>query len=348
MIRCATRWAATLGLLWCGPAPIWGDEPVALRIQSLLVAPAHGPVARVSVRNLQARPYQGTVTLQGPAAWKIVPAAREIRLPPGETGQVDFNVERGVAVEANRYPFVVAAVAGGSRVERRQEIVCATAPYFKPVIDGDPADWKEALPLWFVVGGKRTAISTYWNRNQFCLLAAVEEDALTPYREGAAFDAVQVALASAGTKTGTSPDGESTRFEFLIAATGSGGAGRCFQLSQPGQKLAAGAAARQLAPLAYEQAAVAVSRRGKTTYYECGLPFKPMREQIPPSEGREFCLSVLVHDPDGTGLRDLGAAVGLWPQERNRLAWSDWEGAKWRPEPPFDNKIEWGLCASKY
>lgn len=348
MIRCLTRWTAMLGLLGCASALAWGGEPVALRIQSLLVAPAHGPVVRVSVRNLQAGPYEGRITLEGPAAWKIVPAAREIRLPPGETGQIDFNVERGVAVEANRYPFAVAAVAGASRVERRQEIACAAAPYFKPVIDGDPADWKEALPLSFVTSGKRTVISTHWNRNQFCLLVAVEEDAWTPYRERGAFDAVQVAIASAGSKTGTSPDGQSTRFEFLLAASANGGAGRCFQLSQPGQKLAAGPSPRKLAPLACEQAKLAVSRQGKITYYECALPFKPMREQIPPSEGREFCLSVLVHDPDGTGVRDLGAAVGLWPQQRNRLAWSDWEGAKWGPEPPFDNKIEWGLCASKY
>ena len=59
-------------------------------------------------------------------------------------------------------------------------------------------------------------------------------------------------------------------------------------------------------------------------------------------------LAVLVHDPDGTGLRDLGEAVGLWPSQRNRFAWSRWQGASWGVEPPFDNKLEWGLCASKY
>ena len=46
-------------------------------------------------------------------------------------------------------------------------------------------------------------------------------------------------------------------------------------------------------------------------------------------KGGEFCLSLLVHDPDGVGIRDWGEAVGLWPCQRNRLAWSRWPGARW-------------------
>ena len=73
-----------------------------------------------------------------------------------------------------------------------------------------------------------------------------------------------------------------------------------------------------------------------------------MREKIRPSEGREFFLSVLVHDPDGTGVRDWGEAAGLWPSQRNRMAWSLWPGADWGEKPPYDNKLHWGLCTSKY
>jgi len=84
------------------------------------------------------------------------------------------------------------------------------------------------------------------------------------------------------------------------------------------------------------------------TYYECSIPFRLLRDRIRPSEGREFHLSVLVHDPGGTGIRDWGQAAGMGPPERNRLAWSLWQGAKWGDEPPFDNKTHWGLCSSKY
>jgi hypothetical protein len=69
---------------------------------------------------------------------------------------------------------------------------------------------------------------------------------------------------------------------------------------------------------------------------------------IEPMEGREFGLSLLVHDPDGTGLRDFGEAAGLWPWQRSRLAWSQWPGARWAKDAPFDNRIEWGFCSSKH
>jgi hypothetical protein len=73
-----------------------------------------------------------------------------------------------------------------------------------------------------------------------------------------------------------------------------------------------------------------------------------MSARIRPSEGREFSFGLLVHDPDGTGLRDFGAAADLWPWQRNALAWSRWPGAKWPEQPPFDSKQPWGMCSSKY
>ena len=77
---------------------------------------------------------------------------------------------------------------------------------------------------------------------------------------------------------------------------------------------------------------VAVSRTAGVTRYECSIPFGPMRDRIRPSEGREFCLSVLVHDCDGTGIRDWGQAAGLWSWQRNPLAWSRWQGDRWGKE----------------
>jgi len=78
------------------------------------------------------------------------------------------------------------------------------------------------------------------------------------------------------------------------------------------------------------------------------LPLSRVRKHIRPTEGREFYLSVLVHDPDGTGVRDWGEAAGLWERQRTRLAWSDWVGAKWGDVPPMDCRTEWGMCSSRY
>ncbi len=340
-------------LLIASPAvaePPTAEPPVALRTESFGVPPSSQPLTYVRVKNLLDKPYEGTVSVKPPQHWKILPPQQEVALAPGETARLSFKLEGARTIEANSYPVEVTATGGGTNVVRRQDVFCASAPYFKPTIDGDPSDWKHAVPVRFVSGGKKTTVSTLWNRRQFCVLVAVEEDKLTAYPGGGEkpFDAVQLAISPQETTTGTSPDGEATRFEFLCVATGDGAAATCFQLAEPGMKLAEAAKARELAPLAYDNAEVAVGRKGGVTYYECSFSFTPMRSQIRPSEGREFFFSVLVHDADGTGLRDLGEAAGLWPSQRNPLAWSCFDGAAFGEKPPFDNKLPWGLCTSKY
>lgn len=327
-------------------------DPVALRLESLTVAPPHQPLAIVDVKNLADSPYQGNIKLKAPDGWRIAPLEQKVSLEPGQIKRVSFRTEGGLNLAANRYPFTVSASAreksGGKPVVRRQNIRCASAPYFKPTIDGDPTDWKDAIPITFTVGGKKTVLSTYWNRRKFCILVAVEEDKLLGRGSVDQFDALQVALSPQDSKTGTSPNQEANRFEFLFVPDADGKSANCFQLASPGMKLSEAARCRSLDDLRYEKAEVAVSRAGNITYYECSLPFGPMRSRIRPSEGREFCFSILVHDPDGTGVRDWGSVVGLWPCQRNRLAWSQWRGAQWGEKPPFDNKVEWGLCSSKY
>ena len=327
------------------------SQPVALRAESFTVPPSSGPLVFVEVKNLRSVPYRGSVVMKVPEGWRLAPWERQIDLKPGETKRVPFTVERGLSLKSNSYPVEVSATDAATTVVRKQNVVCASAPYFKPTIDGDAGEWNDAIPVTFITDGKKTVISTYWNRRQFSILVAVEEEKLIGYRDGpapTAFDAVQVALSPQDSKTGTSAGGEATRFEFLFVSTGGTASGRCFQLAAPGMKLAEAARSRRLGPLDYDKAQVAVSRKGTTTYYECGISFSPMRREIPPSEGREFCMSVLVHDPDGTGIRDWGQAAGLWPWQRNRWAWSRWEGAKWGKQPPLDNKLQWGLCSSTY
>jgi hypothetical protein len=349
--------------LWAAMAVATGgraaaEEPVALRVENLTVPPSTGPLLGVQVKNLTQSPYEGTLTLAPPEGWQLSPAEREVSLGPGERGRVPFTIVKGLNVAANAYPFTVTATGGEAAVVREQTVFVATAPFFKPTIDGDPAEWDHAVPVAWQTAGRKTTVRTYWSRRQFAVLVEVEEEKLVPpalggageagQGRGAQFDAVQIAIAPGDAVTATSEDGEAARFEFLLAAGGNDGAGRCFQLAAPGMKLADTANARALGPLAYDDADVAVRRQGQTTYYECSLPFRPMRDEIRPSEGREFRFSVLVHDPDGTGLRDLGAAAGLWPWQRTVWAWSRFEGAVWPEKPPFDSKVEWGMCSSLY
>jgi alpha-galactosidase-like protein len=327
------------------------EQPVALHVESFTVPPATESLLGVAIKNLTESPYQGSIALKPPPQWRVAPPARAVTLAAGATERVSFTIEKGMNSQANSYALEVTATGGGTTVVRRQQVVCASAPYHKATIDGLAQEWDDAIPVTFTTGGKRTILSTYWNRRQFLLLAAVEEDRLSGYPPlpgSSGCDAVQIAIAPAGAVTGTAPDQEAQRYEFLLVSTGSGTKGACFQLAQPGTRLATTRQRRALEPLEYGDAKVAVTRKEGMTYYEFSLPFGPLRDQIRPSEGREFCFSVLVHDPDGTGLRDWGEAVGLGPWRRNCLAWSDWPGAEWGDRAPFDNKLPWGLCSSKY
>jgi hypothetical protein len=345
------RWFCLLGLWVLGATLVHAGDPVAVRVENFTVPPATGPLAYVSVKNLLDKPYVGVLAISAPEGWQMAPAQREIHIEPGQVIRTAFAVEKARTTAANSYAFEATATSDGSTVVHRREVVVTSAPYFKPTIDGDPADWQDAIPVGFVTAGKKTVVSTYWNRRGFSLLVAVEEDRLcgdaTAAQDGAV-DAVQFALAPADAKTPTSRAGEVQRYEFLLVAGSGADKAACYQLAAPGTPVSETQQDRPLAGMRYEDATVAIGRSEGVTYYECSLPLKPMREQIRPSEGREFGFGVLVHDPDGTGLRDMGQIAGLWSWERTPLAWSRWPGADWPEQPPLDGKLRWGMCSSKY
>jgi len=325
----------------------YGDEPIALRVENFTVPPIGGPVMLVRVQNRGEKEFHGELRVKLPDGWKLTKDAQAVTLSPGEQKRLPFAVERAAGGPTNSYPVQVVLKGGEGEIVARQQVVCASAPFYKPEIDGDSRDWAEAIPVAFDCRGKKTTIKTHWNREAFCLLVEVEEDRLVKHQkqpgpEG--FDAVQVALAAEGTVTPTDPSAQAERYEFLLAADTF--RDKCFQLLKPGQSVGLAVQERPLASLATDAPKLAVKRKGTTTFYECALPFAEMPD-IQPTEGREFRFSVLVHDPDGTGVRDLGAAVGLWPWQRSRLAWCSWKGVCWRDYVPFDGKIEWGLCSSR-
>jgi hypothetical protein len=322
-------------------------ESLLLRAENPTLLPHSLPIIPVRLRNAGETPYQGKLTLQGPATWRITPDAHEVQLAPGEEQRLTFAVQGGNEASSNAYPITVSARRGSEEVTRHQQIMVTGAPFYRPTIDGDPSDWQDAIPVRFVAHGKQVTIGTYWNRRDFSLLVAVEEDRLVRPGEAPVFDAVQFAISPQGTATGREPDEVATRFEYLLVA-GPDGTGTCFELIRPGMKLSEAVESRPLEPLVYDQAKVAVGRQEGVTYYECSLPLAPMRDAIRPGEGREFQLSLLVHDPDGTGIRDWGEAAGLWESERYPLAWSRWIGARWGERPPLDCRTRWGMCSSRY
>ena len=310
------------------------ETPVVLRVQHFTVPPATGPIAHVLVANLLQTPYNGTVQLELPENWAWSPKEQPVSLEAGETKAIPFTIEKAINLQTNEYPVKATAIGAGETVVREQTVVCASAPYGKPTIDGNMEDWADSLPVVFEKNGKKTVIRTLWNRRTFYLAVEVEEDVF------ATEDAIQFSIAALNTVTGTTPEDCAQRYEFLITHDSS-----CYVLATPDMKLSIAAQSRSLDSLETTDAEVAILHKAGMTCYECAIPFSIMKD-IRPSAGREFYFSVLVHDPDGTGLRDWGEAAGLSPSQRNPLAWCLWDDVEWGNNPPYDNKIEWGLCSS--
>jgi hypothetical protein len=330
-----------------GHAASRGAEPMRIRVEPLTVPPATQPLISVVVRNLMEDPSAGTLSIAGPADWRIAPDSRPLELAATAQKRLAFNIEKARNVAANVYPFTIQARVGDRLVRCEQSVFVASAPYSKATIDGRPDEWQDAIPVSFVQQDKRTTISTFWQRKRFCLLVAVQEQQLVGYTgaDGPPGDAVQLAISSLEPPAADGVQA-ARRFEFVLTSVG--GAAKCFQLAAWDTPRARAGDAQSLEPLESSDVETAIVRDGEVTYYECSLPFSRLREAIEPAEGREFFLSVLVHDPDGTGLRDLGRAAGLWPEPDDAQAWSRWRGMAAPLEPPLGNQVRWGLCTSKY
>ena len=330
---------------------------VAVRAENFTVPPATGPTTHIQVRNTGAAECTVTIEPEFPEGWQWTPGNREVTLASGEVKSLPFTIEKASDVKSNEYPIEITIIQGVDKTSCRQSVVCASAPYFKPKIDGKFRDWSDAIPFTFTAAGgpassgveRKTIVSTYWNKRYFYLYAQVEEEKLYSYKKSAArVDAVQFALAPCTAVTASEAQAESQRSEFLLVDIGGMfGRDKCFQLIEPDQELSVTQQQRSLEMLQLKDAQIAVKRQGKITHYECSIPFSAV-PTIRPTVGREIRFSILVHDPDGTGIRDWGKAAGLWPEQRNRFAWCKWSPAKWPADPPYDSKVEFGLCSSKH
>ena len=266
----------------------------------------------------------------------------------GETKKFPFTIETGVDREDNKYPVTVHYEGGGSYLYVEQTVVLAMAPYFKPKIDGNLAEWKDAIPIAFTTSGKKTTVRTYWNRKQFCLAVEVEQDQFIGLEKASAatgMDAVQFAVGPADEADANSA-ARPKRYEFLLAAsTAAESGGKCFLLRKPSQDAAPAKQARPLADLECKEALVAVNLAGHVTAYEAAIPMS-LLEGLKADTGREFRFGLLVHDPSGTGVRDLGEVMNLWDEHRRKDAWCSWQNVKWGDKTPFDGWNEFGFCSS--
>ncbi len=313
-------------------------QSIAVRPKNFIVTPSTGPVCEIVVRNSGDKPVAGVLTPEFMQEWRVAPLSQPFELQTNTTAVLSFAIEFASDLSANRYPIAVTTETPEGRTLITTEVVCASTPYYKPVIDGRLGEWGDAIPITFTTGDKQTTVRSYWNRDAFFLAVEVEEERLIGLADADAatgMDAIQFTLSPKG--------GDPTqRHEYLAAASASIWRGdRCFLLTREGRP--SGGAA--LADAVLDDAAVKVRRSGAITTYEIAVPLAPM-SNLRATAGREYCFNLLVHDPDGTGVRDLGCVMNLTDTERSRESWSDWEFVQWNGYVPYGIGIEFGFCSS--
>ena len=343
----ATEWAA---------AAEDGSKPELLkslevRAENFTHSPSTGPVTHVTARNLRDADFKGVMKVKFPEGWRVVPTEREIVLKPGETKRFPYTIEKAVDRESNMYPVEIAVEGGGLSIALRRTILCTSAPHYKPDIDGNLKEWAHSIPVTFAKRGKKAVVRTYWNKSDFCLAVEVEEDdliALGKKSKGQAVDAVQFALSPRNSKSFDPPAESAERYEFLaVASKGLFAKDKCYRLLAPGDSLEKTKERKELPDRGLEATRVAVKRKKGITRYEIAVPYSLM-PKMRATVGRSFCFSLLIHDPDGTGVRNLGEVMGLFPSHRHARAWSSWEGARFGEGEQLDSRAEWGLASSIY
>ena len=322
-------------------------EPLRVRMENFVVTPSTGPVANVLVQNRSERAINVVVRVRWPEGWKGAPAEQTVSVGPNAMAKAAFTIEKAVDAAANRYTVVVEARAGDVIVTRTQQVVCATAPYLKPQVDGKLDDWKDAVPITFATADKATTVMTCWNRKQFCVAVRAEQ-----MKAGA----VQFALAAEGgasfqlatvdeknRKLEACATLASPRFEFVVVAPEQDGPAKCFLLMRPGDDSKLAEQSRTLEGLKCGDVQATATRDGAATCFEIAVPVKLVPE-LQPTPGRPFRFSLLVHEAGG--LRDLGTVMNLWDDQRHPRSWCRWKGAAFGPTPPFDSNVEFGFSSS--
>ena len=161
---------------------------IDIRAENFTVPPSTGPLTHILVRNTGDTTSAITVLPKFPDGWGWTPKERTVSIESGQTHRLAFAIEKAADSASNQYAIEITVHGSSQTAIQRQTIVCASAPYFKPKIDGNFKDWADAIPATFTTKEKKTTVSTYWNKKQFCLYVQVEEDELRLYRFKAGYD----------------------------------------------------------------------------------------------------------------------------------------------------------------
>jgi hypothetical protein len=132
------------------------QPPLFVNIRSF-DAPLEGrPRLRVKVENLLPQTLSGSIRVTPPDGISLKTEVAPLQdLRPGETRFVEFELMQASPNPMNRYPFSYRAEAAGVVQEGTQTVQVACAQHGSAKIDGNLADWEDALGVTLVSrGGK--------------------------------------------------------------------------------------------------------------------------------------------------------------------------------------------------
>lgn len=338
-------------------------QPVSIRITNFPIGLVTTPNIYVYVENGSTEACEGRLELVGPAGWTFEPAQVDVAVPAGETFRTMFTVYNARLNKENAFSFeakIVPKKAGQEIITTKQTLRTCSAPFGRPSIDlsdgGDVVEsldvtgphlelkpesvmqrWEDAFPITWTVQQHKTTLRAFWNRRNLSLLIGVEEDHWIPDGD-ALVDAVQISLAS---PIDSKQTGEN-KFEFLVRNVDN--KATLVELCSPAQLPNPNSRIDPKTLVAVEESEVSIIRSGRVTWYAVSIPWKSV-PSIRAGEGREFYLSFLIHDPDGTGLRNFADEAGF--VQNYPKAWTPWKGGSLDNKGTRDHRVHWGMCSSK-
>ena len=308
-----------------------------IRPKNFIVNPSTGPVHEVMVTNTTDNPFNGTIEISYNKGWTSTPKSHKISIKPHETKMISQAITKAIDYANNSYPVKVVVKNNSGKEVFKENFVtrCFSAPYYEVKVDGDLKEWKDSIPVSFKSKGKNTTLRTYWDRYNFYIAVEVEEDKFNGTSDSKTPDCVQISISGKKNK--------SVDNQFVAVASNSMWSGdKVYKVRQ----------LHKLPSIVVENAKIDVERDEdkKITTYEIAIPFSAIKG-VRPTAGRGLNFSILVQDPDGTGVREIASIMNmpeLKASEKGRSWYSGGVGefSVNSKDAKFDDRIDFGFCSS--
>ncbi len=319
-----------------------------IRPKNFIVNPSTGPVHEVMVTNTTNKPFSGTIAITYGKGWTSTPKNHKITLKPHESKDISQAITKAVDYASNSYPVkvVVKNISGKEVFSKDFTTKCFSAPYYEVKIDGNLKEWKDSIPISFKTKGKNTKLRTYWDRDNFYIAVEVEEDKFMGTSDSKTPDCIQISLSN---KKAKSNEKSFSSNQFVAVGSNSMWSGnKVYNVISPSEQQRLFSIPNQM-PNIVKNSQIDVDRDNdkKITTYEIAIPFSSIKG-VKPTAGRGLNFSILVHDPDGTGIRELASVMNM-PQLLNEKlsTWVSWYDTFFNStKAKYDDKVDFGFCSS--